>query len=545
MCCKDICADVRSVNAAVRMPSRREFGFHSDNYGENMTKSEFLEKLRTRENFARAVLHKISIDRQAKRCEFFIVTDRAYTPEDETFALETVRAAVPSSLESVVMIRKLVADAQLVKRKIAEYLGQNHRAAAAFATADDITVEQQDGKIRFVFGVDEEERRFFETRDILPGVVRMLENNFCDTFEGALEYKDKGQIPEEEEAEEEEETFDYRPPRTFRICDFETIDFADVPKIAIYIKDCTFRSASLTICGQIEFVQERTSQKGKPYLRFTISDSTARMTFSYFIKKKTEEKVRALKQGDYIVCTGENEFFNDRLSFTARYVNRGNPPPDFVPEKLPAKSVPAHYKVVSPDKLTDYNQINLFDHSEIPDCLRENTFVVFDLETTGLVNVPTNGKMDTITEIGAVKIIGGEIRERFTTLVNPERKLDEEIVKLTGITDEMVKDAPKIADVIPDFYKFCDGCYLVGHNVQFDYRFVQYYAQKEEYSFEQKTFDTLAIAQSELFLKNYKLDTIADHYGITFNHHRAWDDALTTAKIFIELIKAKKCLPNA
>lgn len=510
-----------------------------------MTKAEFLEKLRTRENFARAVLHKITIDREGKRCVFSVVTDCAYTPEDEAFARNAVREAVPRSLEGEVEIRKLVADPQLVRRKITEYLGRNHRAAAAFATAEDITVEDCGDRIKFIFGVDEEEKRFFETRDILPGVVKMLESNFCNKFEGALEYKDKGDLSQEEDAPEEEETFDYRPPRTFKICDFETIDFADVPKVATYIKDCTFRSNSLTICGQIEFVQERTSQKGKPYLRFTISDTTARTSFSYFIRKKTEEKIRALKQGDYIVCTGENEFFNDRLSFTARYINRGAPPPDFVPEKLPAKAVPSHYKVVAPDKLTDYNQINLFDQSTIPDCLKENTFVVFDLETTGLVNVPTNGKMDTITEIGAVKIIGGEIRERFTTLVNPERKLDEEIVKLTGITDDMVKDAPKIAEVIPDFYKFCDGCYLVGHNVQFDYRFIQYYAQKEEYSFEQKTFDTLSIAQSELFLKNYKLDTIADYYGIAFNHHRAWDDALTTAKIFIELIKAKKCLPNA
>ena len=201
--------------------------------------------------------------------------------------------------------------------------------------------------------------------------------------------------------------------------------------------------------------------------------------------------------------------------------------------------------MVAPEKLTDYNQMNLFDQSVIPDCLKENTFVVFDLETTGLVNIPTNGKIDAITEIGAVKIIDGEIKEKFTTLVDPERPLTEEIVKLTGITDDMLKGAPKIADVIPDFYKFCEGSYLVGHNVQFDYRFVQYYASQNEYSFEQKTFDTLSIAQSMLFLKNYKLDTIADHYGITFNHHRACDDALTTAKIFIELIKAKKCLPNA
>ena len=204
-----------------------------------------------------------------------------------------------------------------------------------------------------------------------------------------------------------------------------------------------------------------------------------------------------------------------------------------------------HYSRVAPEEFVDYSQMNLFDTAQMPEDLVNNTFVVFDLETTGLVNTPAGGKMDAITEIGAVKIVGGEIKEKFSTLVDPERKLDEEIVKLTGITDDMLKGAPKISEVIGDFVKFCDGCFLVGHNVQFDYKFVRYYAEKEEYSFEYKTFDTVSLAQELLFLKNYKLDTVADHYGISFNHHRAWSDALTTAKIFIELIKAKKCLPKA
>ncbi len=510
-----------------------------------MTQAEFLEKLHGRESFRRAVLNKIVLDRSDRTCEFVLVTDESYTPDDERFAEETVREAVPASLRSAVRISKLRADAQLVRRKIAEYLSEYHRAASAFVREEEIGVERTDeGIVRFTFAADEEERRFFETRGILADVAAMLEKNFCEKFSGALVPVQR-EAPPADDPEEEEEPFDYRPPRTFAVHDFEAIDLADVPKEATYIQDCTFPSETLTVCGQIEFVQERVSQKGKPYLRITLSDQTGRMNFSYFIKKRTEEKIRALKQGDTIVCTGANEFYNDRLSFTARYINRGAPPPGFVPEKRPSKRAPARYKVVVPEKMTDYSQMNLFDRSEIPPCLRENTFVVFDLETTGLVNIPANGRMDAITEIGAVKIEGGEICEKFSTLVDPERPLSEEIVKLTGITDEMVKGAPKIADVIPDFFKFCEGSILVGHNIQFDYRFIQYYATQNEYSFEQKTYDTLAIAQSELFLKNYKLDTIAEHYGIVFNHHRACDDALTTAKIFIELIKAKKCLPNA
>ena len=200
---------------------------------------------------------------------------------------------------------------------------------------------------------------------------------------------------------------------------------------------------------------------------------------------------------------------------------------------------------VAPEHFTDYNQLNLFEQGALPDDLVRNTFVVFDLETTGLNTSPASGRMDAITEIGAVKIIGGEIREQFSTLVNPERKLEADVVKLTGITDDMVKDAPKIAEVIPDFYKFCDGCLLVAHNAPFDSKFIRYYGEAEGYMFEQKVYDTVSIAQSFLYLNNYKLNTLADHYGVVFRHHRASDDALATAKIFIEMIKAKKCLPKA
>ncbi len=508
-----------------------------------MTQTEFLSRVRSNEGLRRAVLHKISVDTHARTCLFDLVTDLPYTQEDERAAQEAVREAVPAALEPRLRIRKLVADEQIVRHKILEYLDRSHRAAAACIRAEDIGVSVGE-TVEFTFGVDAAERGFFEKNEqLLPGVEKMLSHNFCNKFHGSLADKEKGGDAEEEE-EEIEERFDYRPARTFAVTDFEPIDEPNVPKIATYLADCDFTAESLTVCGEITYIQERESKKGKPYLRFTISDTTGKLTLSYFPKKRTEEKIRALKEGDSIVCTGVNEMFNDRLSFTARAINRGKIPEGFVPEKRAGKAIPVRYSKVFPEKLTDYNQMNLFEQSSLPDDLTKNTFVVFDLETTGLVNTPTGGKMDAITEIGAVKIIGGEIREKFSTLVDPERKLDEEIVKLTGITDEMLKGAPKIGEVIPDFLKFCEGCLLVGHNVQFDYKFVQYYASQEEYAFEYKAFDTCSLAQSLLFLSNYKLNTVADHYGIVFNHHRAWDDALTTAKIFIELIKAKKCLPK-
>ena len=509
-----------------------------------MNQTEFLARLHENEGLSRAVLRGIDIDARSRACTFDIVTDSAYSEEDERAAAALVREAVPQSMRSLCSIHKLVADEHLVKTKILNYLDRNHRAAAACIRAEDIGVTPGD-PVRFTFGVDAMERGFFEKNDgLIPDIERMLSRNFCNVFKGSLVGKEKEGIHEDGD-DAEEEPFDYRPARTFPVSGFEPIDDGEAPKEATCIADCTFQSEHLVVCGVIRHIQERKTQKEKPYLRFTIADATGTLSFSYFGRKKSEEKVKALQEGDSIVAVGKNELFNGGLSFTSHCIGRGSAPEGFVPEKKKSKSIPLRYTTVFPERIEDYSQISMFGSTELPPDLVNNTFVVFDLETTGLVNSPTGGRMDAITEIGAVKIERGEIREKFTTLVDPERKLTEEIVRLTGITDEMLKGAPKIGQVIPDFCRFCDGCMLVGHNVQFDYKFVRYYAEQEEFDFEFRTFDTMTIAQSMLFLSNYKLNTLADHYHFVFNHHRAWDDAFVTAKIFIELIKAKKCLPKS
>ena len=189
----------------------------------------------------------------------------------------------------------------------------------------------------------------------------------------------------------------------------------------------------------------------------------------------------------------------------------------------------------------DYTQAGLFDDLSKPDDLKNNVFVCFDIETTGLNNNPAMGKMDKIIELGAVKIVNGEMTEKFSSFIACSERLSREIVDLTGIHDEDLIGAPEVEQVLADFYKFTDGAFLVGHNVSFDYRFVSYYGEKHGYMFGQKQYDTLVLAQEVLRgrLANYKLNTVADHYGFTFNHHRAFDDACVTAKVFIELVKAK------
>ncbi|MBE7068494.1 MAG: hypothetical protein E7381_04240, partial [Clostridiales bacterium] len=204
------------------------------------------------------------------------------------------------------------------------------------------------------------------------------------------------------------------------------------------------------------------------------------------------------------------------------------------------------YYIVFPQSYVDYTQTGFFDTLEKPEDLKKNTFVVFDIETTGLNNNPAMGKMDKIIEIGAVKLVGGEIKEKFSSFIACTDRLTKEIIELTGITDADLIGAPEIEKVIPDFFKFTEGAILVGHNVGFDYRFVQYYGEQNGYMFDHRQMDTLTLAQDLLRgkLPNYKLNSVAEYYGFTFNHHRAFDDACVTAKIFMELIKKRGNLPS-
>ena len=159
------------------------------------------------------------------------------------------------------------------------------------------------------------------------------------------------------------------------------------------------------------------------------------------------------------------------------------------------------------------------------------SYVIFDLETTGLSAVN-----DRITEIGAVRLENGEIGDSFNIFVNPKRPIPERITQLTGITDDMVADAPTEEEALRQFFGFCGGAdaVLVAHNAPFDTGFVKAAAGRCKMPYQFTCIDTVPIAR-KLFpdLRNHKLDTVAKHLHLgNFNHHRACDDARILAEIY-------------
>ncbi len=167
----------------------------------------------------------------------------------------------------------------------------------------------------------------------------------------------------------------------------------------------------------------------------------------------------------------------------------------------------------------------------------DETYVVFDIETTGFSPIHNR-----IIEIGAVKVRDGQILDRYSTFVNPEVPIPFEIEKLTSINDAMVMEAPKIEEVLPEFFAFCEGTVMVAHNASFDMSFIRENAARQGFSTDYTYVDTMVISRVLLPNQNkHTLDALCKVFHISLeNHHRAVDDAEATAHIFLKFMEMLK-----
>lgn len=166
----------------------------------------------------------------------------------------------------------------------------------------------------------------------------------------------------------------------------------------------------------------------------------------------------------------------------------------------------------------------------------ETDFVVFDLETTGAKSPPCR-----VTEIGAYRVRGGKIVEEFQTLVNPETTIPAFITQLTGISNQMVRNAPKFREIAADFLDFIGDSVLVAHNAMFDMRFLNHEIARvyENYRVANPSLCTVRLSRRlNQNVENHRLKTLADYHRVALvNHHRAGDDARATAHIFMILLE--------
>lgn len=357
------------------------------------------------------------------------------------------------------------------------------------------------------------------------------------------------------------------------------------------IYDSKIEGEKVIIEGNLFHVETREIKGEKYIISFDITDLSDSTTVKFFVKKNIFEKeLKAyIKGGSYVRVQGDVQFdkYAKEINIMAKNIMLAEPPPkrkDNAEQKR--VELHLHTQMSSMDGVTNvktyikraiewgHKAIAITDHGVVqafPDAMNAangtdlkviygveayliddlgnvvmcpkgqnlyDTFVVFDIETTGL-----SKENDKITEIGAVKVENGKIVDHFSTFVNPKRRLSEEIVKLTNITDDMLKDAPTIDKVLPEFLKFCGNSVLVAHNASFDVGFIRNNAEVLHIpSVDNTVLDTVELSRTLLpELKKHKLDIVAEHLGVSLEgHHRAVNDAEATAEIFIKLVAMLK-----
>lgn len=498
--------------------------------------AEFISDLRLIDERLKNIrLSSIEIKREEYTATYNFICDQTIDEELKSKILSEVEKITPPVFKFVqINVKKIVSNDQLINVEIFKYLNENYPSVSIFLKPTDVMSTVVGDMVKYVLRLTSDGAEYVRKNGAMAKLNEHLAKMFCSDFVGSTDVKEADEtlsLLSEEVFADELQKIEHR---TIKVKDVVVIDDENMGDLALYIEDAV--SGAVTVCGIVTEIQERQTKNGKPFLIIHIDDSTGKTSGVYFSKKSTYHKIKEIEVGEAIIARGSIGEYNGRRSFTFEKINRCTFPSDFVKKEKYKKSAPREYKLIFPEPANTVKVKSVFDADDnLPAELTEKTYVVFDLETTGL-DFMNNG----ITEIGAVKLVGGKVIEQFTTLIKPDYKITEENIAITGITPQMVENSPKISAVIPDFMKFIDNATLVAHNADFDMKFLKRFAGAEEYEVKNAVIDSVEVARSVLpQLRRHDLHTLAEHFGVVFHHHRALSDAYATAEIFIELIKIK------
>ena len=368
---------------------------------------------------------------------------------------------------------------------------------------------------------------------------------------------------------------------------------AKITDKVVKVKDINMDSGKVVICGKIIKQELKELKSGKFLLMINVYDGYCTITCKAFIEPDVKDKVLdRINSAPRVTVSGNAQFdpFSKEVTIMANVVMEAEAKNEMTRmDRSEVKRVELHMHTqmsqmdgVTPVEdlinrarkwgmkaiaITDHGVVQSFPKANhvvednkgdikvlygveaylVPDGQTsvynpknqnlDTEYCVLDIETTGL-----SFRTEKITEFGAIKIKNGEIIDTFECFVNPEKPVPYEVIKVTHITDDMVRDAETIEQVLPKFLEFIGDDVLVAHNANFDIGFIRHFAELQGYKLNNTYIDTLALAR-DMFpdYKKHKLGIIADNLGIRVDvAHRALDDVKTLVKVFEVMIKKLK-----
>lgn len=438
-------------------------------------------------------------------------------------------------------------DQNIVFAKLMEYVKQNFDSISSYFTEENLTYYRDNLCVKIEISANQTLLGYIQTNNICDKIEKFLKENFCGDFvvSAVKNNDDFDETILQARAEEMQKNIkvEAKIPR-YKVTEPMEVFGGEIMPRPEYIKNLKGEKLSCILAGTVsslvekEYIPRRNKAKGSDekmkYYTFKIDDGSGNVNAIHFCNKTSQKHFKLVEDGVYVICRGDyNKKTNGEMQYMVKAISLCKKLEENDQEKEELVDNQEIYKFVKPEGYVRTVQNNLFEiKKQYPDFIMNKTYVVFDVETTGL-----DAEKNDLTEIGAVKIVNGQIVEKFQALCKPFEKIPDRIIQLTGITNEMVENQPLSTDIIKDFMLFAKDAVLVGYNVNFDLGFIQNVAKRCKLSFNNEVRDCLVDARAKAInLPNYKLKTLVSHLGITLdNAHRALYDATATAEAFLAL----------
>lgn len=501
------------------------------------------------EKYKNIRLKDVLIQRHNKTCVItflYPATDDELTSEQKkeiTDWLKNILALEKMDLK--VKFMRAFLEERLILRLLNEYFQANFRILAPYLNQERFHVEITNLDVVLTIDLSKKMIQFFEEHKIASRLQEFLNREFLVDFSIILNEID---VDDDVDIENVEMKTAYRPRKRYQVEIVKEVVGKNIPPEPEYLSYIKAPKPSVIVAGFIkkierkEFIAKKGRLEGqqRSFFVFEIEDEkNGKIECVHFAAKRNVQVVDALEEAMFVLLHGDVR--PNQMGKLCLYVDKialaSTIEQDEEPDSLNEKTWEG--PVVKTEKLTALEQDNMFGHIErYNPKIMGKTIVVFDIETTGL-----NPDTDQIIELGAVKIEDGNIVEKFSTFVKPTIPIPFEVVRLTGIDDSMVEDAPPVELVIKEFYDWTRGAIISGHNIiGFDIKFIKREGENVGLDFDNPTIDTLTEArQARLNTTVYKLGTIAKLLGISLEGaHRAWNDAYATAQVLLKLNELNK-----
>ena len=469
---------------------------------------------------------------------------------NEIFGFLQKYLILDSKLE--IKYKKSFLDNSLIQTAVMEYFKTHNASIFTNLTNDNISIKK-DVSMIVTLSLPELFNEYIKTNQIQQKLKEYLEHQFLAEFFVNLII---GNIKSDDNLLQKRK-LGVPTPVAKRIKRYEVFEPAvllgrEISTFPELIREQKSEKQSVILAGKIsninkkEFKSKRAKAKNSDvmnhYYTFELNDTTGTISCIYFSSLSNEVKLDKLFNEMSYLFQGDvrqNRF--GKFTYFIRYINvcrfdENLPKQQLQNEENIKVELKDEYQFVYPKTYYNPQQSKLFDIEYYNDFIMQNTFVVFDVETTGLD--ATNCE---IIEIGACKVEKGVITKVFQSLVKPKHMIPDMITELTSIDNYMVKDSPPIEQVLVDFALFAKDCVLSGYNVGFDMGFIKNAGKKIGIVFENRVEDAMALAREKMIIGNYTLKNVAKHLDVSLNNaHRALNDALATANVLLKLNISQK-----